>query len=158
MAAIVSTVEVAGTPDEVFAYVVDPDRFPEWQAGVVDGQLEGETAEVGAKCTTTRRIGGRERTVVSELVRLDPPRAWGVRGTDGPIRAAVDVTVEPVPGRRACTVRIDVDFEGHGIGKVLVPLLVRPQSRREMRGNMARLKQRLDDAAGSASDDRDAAG
>ena len=36
------------------------------------------------------------RTVTSEFTHIDAPRAWGVRGIDGPIRATVDVTVEPV--------------------------------------------------------------
>jgi hypothetical protein len=69
--------------------------------GVVDGHLDGpadgtQTPAVGAKCVTTRRIGGARLPSTSELVHIDPPRTWGVRGTDGPIRAAVDVLVEPV--------------------------------------------------------------
>ena len=36
--------------DEVFAYVTDPARFPEWQAGVVNGHLDGGGTEVGARC------------------------------------------------------------------------------------------------------------
>jgi hypothetical protein len=40
---------------------------------------------------------------------------------------------------------IAVDFEGHGIGRILVPLLVRPEARREMPDNLARLKRRLED-------------
>ena len=55
---------------------------------------------VGARCVTVRRIGGAERPSASELVQLEPPRAWAVRGTDGPIRAAVDVTVEPLGADR----------------------------------------------------------
>src|SRR3954451_22376187 len=39
---------------------------------------------------------------------------------------------------------IDVDFDGHGIGKVLVPLLVRRQAAKEMPENLARLKSRLE--------------
>src|SRR6266508_1702776 len=41
MAAIVSRVEVAGRPDDVFSYVTDPTRFTEWQENVVDGCMEG---------------------------------------------------------------------------------------------------------------------
>jgi hypothetical protein len=67
----------------------------------------------------------------------------GVRGIDGPIRAAVDVTVEPL-GERESRVTIAVDFAGHGIGKVLVPLVVRREARREMPVNVARLKERLE--------------
>ena len=98
---------------------------------------------IGAKCVTTRRIGGANRPATSELVHIDPPRAWGVRGTDGPIRTAVDVLVEPVTGSRS-RLTISVDFTGHGIGKFLVPLMVRLEARKEMPGNMAALKQRME--------------
>jgi hypothetical protein len=37
-----------------------------------------------------------------------------------------------------------VDFAGHGIGKLLVPLVVRRQARKEMPANVARLKRRLE--------------
>jgi hypothetical protein len=101
----------------VFAYATDPTRFSEWQKGVVDGHMDGPgngtgTPPVGAKCVTTRRIGGASRPATSELVHIDPPRTWGVRGTDGPIRAAVDVLVEPVTGSRS-RLTISVDFTGH---------------------------------------------
>jgi hypothetical protein len=41
-------------------------------------------------------------------------------------------------------VKIELDFTGHGIGKLLVPLFVRPSARNEMRENLNRLKQRLE--------------
>jgi hypothetical protein len=66
-----------------------------------------------------------------------------VRGIDGPIRAAVDVTVEPLGADRS-RVSIAVDFAGHGIGKLLVPLVARRQARKEMPANLARLKERLE--------------
>jgi hypothetical protein len=80
-----------------------------------------------------------ERPATSELVHTDPPRTWGVRGLDGPIRAAVDVVVQPVTDARS-QLTSSVDFSGHGIGKVLVPLVVRRQARKEMPGNLAALK------------------
>jgi uncharacterized protein YndB with AHSA1/START domain len=143
MGSIVTQVEVARPADEVFAYVTDPDKFPEWQANLVGGHMEGETV-VGAKCVTRRKIGGAERDIVSEVTILDPPRAWAVHGIDGPIRSTVKVTVEPIAGRTASKVTIDLDFEGYGIGKLLVPLMVKPQSRKEMQHNMARLKANLE--------------
>jgi len=39
-----------------------------------------------------------------------------------------------------------VDFAGHGIGKLLVQLFVRPQARREMPANCQNLKNRLEHA------------
>lgn len=139
---IVATTEVDRPAKDVFAYVTDPALFPEWQAGVVDGHMDGGS-RVGARCVTVRRIGGAERSSTSDLVHVDPPRTWGVRGIDGPIRAAVDVTVEPIGEDRA-RVSIGVDFAGHGIGTLLVPLVVRRQARKEMPANLARLKERLE--------------
>jgi polyketide cyclase/dehydrase/lipid transport protein len=150
MPPITVTAEVGRPAEAAFAYVTDPTRFPEWQAGVVGGHMDGGGpgggTGIGARCVTVRRIGGAERASTSEVVTLDPPRAWAVRGMDGPIRAAVDVTVEPL-GTDRSTVTIAVDFTGHGIGKVLVPLLVRRQARTEMPANIARLKERLDSRA-----------
>jgi carbon monoxide dehydrogenase subunit G len=140
-----STVEVNRRPDEVFAYVTDPTRFAEWQNGVVSGHMEkGGTPTVGARCLMTRRVGFAQRTVTSELTHLDPPSTWGVRGIDGPIRAMVDVTVAGLDAGLRSRVSIDIDFEGHGIGKLIVPLVVRPQAAKEMPANLRRLKQRLE--------------
>jgi Polyketide cyclase / dehydrase and lipid transport len=149
MPPIVAAAEVDRPAADVFAYTTDPTRFPEWQAGVVSGRLDGGDA-VGARCITVRRIGGAERPSTSELVRRDPPRAWAVRGLDGPIRAYVDVTVEPLDANRS-RVAIAVDFTGHGIGKLLVPLVVRREARKEMPANLARLKGRLEDGASQRS-------
>jgi hypothetical protein len=106
------------------------------------------TPAVGAKCVTTRRIGGASRPSTSELVQIDPPKTWGVRGTDGPIRAAVDVLVEPVTGDRS-RLTISVDFTGHGIGKIPVPLMVRREARKEMPANMAALKHKMEAGGGN---------
>lgn len=138
------SIEVERSAAEVFSYATDPSKFHEWQRGVVSGSMKSQGAPaIGDHCRTIRRIGGSERPATSELVRLDPPRAWAVRGIDGPIRAQVDVTVESLTDQRS-RVTIAVDFEGHGIGKILVPLVVRRQARAEMPGNIAKLKERIE--------------
>lgn len=144
MAPVIERAEIGRPAAEVFAYATDPTRFHEWQKGVVDGHMD-ETGipVVGARCLTTRRIGGANRLATSELVHIDPPRAWSLRGIDGPIRAIVDVTVEPLTGSRS-QITISVDFEGHGIGKILIPLLVRREARKEMPANLEALKLRLE--------------
>jgi hypothetical protein len=138
------TVEVDRPADEVFAYAIDPTHFHEWQNGVVAGRMDrGGMPELGDHCVTTRRIGGAERPSTSEVVRIDPPRAWSVRGMDGPIRARVDLTVEPLTETQS-RLTISVDFQGHGIGKVLVPLMVQRQAAKEMPTNVQALKARLE--------------
>jgi hypothetical protein len=148
MAPIVTSAEIERPAAEVFAYATDPARFSEWQKGVVDGHMDSLangslSPAVGAKCVMTRRIGGASRPSTSELTHIDPPRTWGVRGIDGPVRAAVDVLVEPVTDVRS-RLTISVDFTGRGIGKILVPLMVRREARKEMPDNIAALKHRME--------------
>jgi uncharacterized protein YndB with AHSA1/START domain len=144
MAPITSITEVARPAEKAFAYVIHPSTMPEWLQGVVRGHMDGATTRIGSKCTTVRRIGGREREVVTEITEYDPPRRWADRGISGPIRAIVAVTVEPLADSSRSRVTIELDFTGHGIGKLLVPLVVRRQGASEMPENMRRLKQRLE--------------
>ena len=146
MAPIVSTAEVSRPAEEVFAYVTDPSTFPEWQNGVVRGHMDESPTRVGSQCTTVRNIGGREREVHTTITDYDPPRRWADRGVHGPIRAIVEVLVEPIADGSQSRVTINLDFTGHGIGRLLVPLVVRRQAAREMPENMRRLKQRLETA------------
>jgi polyketide cyclase/dehydrase/lipid transport protein len=103
MSAIVTSTDVDRPADEVFAHATDPTRFVEWQGGVTGGHMDSTDRgpQIGDVCVTIRRIGGAERAAASRLVTFDPPRAWAVRGTDGPIRALVDLTVVPWPDDRA---------------------------------------------------------
>ena len=147
MATIVASTEVDRAPEEAFAYVTDPATMSEWQAGVTSGRMDRSPTVVGAHCVTTRKIGGATREVVTEITEYDPPRRWADRGIAGPIRAVVSVTVDPLDAGTRSRVTIELDFEGHGIGKVLVPLLVRRQATRDMPSMMLRLRQRLERAA-----------
>lgn len=142
MAPIVPSIEIARPPEQVFSYVTDPARLAEWQEGVVSARTEeGGPPGVGSKMTMTRRIGRGERTMTAELTEISPPRTWAVRGIDGPVRAIVKGVVEPLDDSARSRVTIELDFEGHGIGKLLVPLVVRRQAAAEMPRNMQHLRE-----------------
>jgi uncharacterized protein YndB with AHSA1/START domain len=145
MTAIVESVEIARPPADVFAYVTDPTRLAEWQESVVSAQQEGAGPRaVGTRVKVVRRVGRGERTMTSELTELNPPSSWAVRGVDGPVRGMVKGTVAPLDDGKRSRVTIELDFEGHGIGKLLVPLVVRRQAEREMPKNGQHLKERLE--------------
>ena len=144
MAPIESSIDIARPPDEVFAYLADPSRFAEWQRDVVRVDVEGGRPHgLGARFTTTRRIGGVERTMTQEVTELRPPVSWAVHGVDGPIRPSARVTVTPLDGGTRSRVLFALDFEGHGIGRPLVPA-VRRQAQRAAPVSYRNLKQRLE--------------
>jgi uncharacterized protein YndB with AHSA1/START domain len=144
---IVVTTDVERPAVDVFSYATDPNRFSEWQTGVVGGRTEEQgPPSVGDRCVTTRRIGFADRPVTSEITHIEAPKEWAVRGVDGPVRAAVEVTVESL-SESSSRLTISLDFEGHGIGTILIPLFVLRQARKEMPANLAALKRRLEVAA-----------
>jgi uncharacterized protein YndB with AHSA1/START domain len=124
MQPILSTIEIARPPEEVFAYVTDPARFPEWQPDVVRvDTLEGWPLGVGARFTTTRRIARAERMMTQEVTEVAPPRRWAARGVHGPIRPHASITIESLDGGARSRVTFALAFEGHGIGVPLLPIV-----------------------------------
>jgi uncharacterized protein YndB with AHSA1/START domain len=133
VAPIVTSTEIARPPEDVFRYVTDPSRLGEWQESVVTTRTdESGPPRVGSRVIQTRRMGRREQTMTSEITEISLPTGWAVRGVDGPVRGIVKGTVEPLDDGTRSRVTIELDFEGHGVGKLLVPLVVRRQAQRQM--------------------------
>jgi uncharacterized protein YndB with AHSA1/START domain len=120
MAPLVSTIEIARPPEEVFAFATEPLHFAEWQHDVVSVRMLGDS-----RFTTTRRISGAERTMTQQITRNDPPRSWAAQGIDGPVRPHATITVEPIDDGTRSRVTFTLGFEGHGLGVPLVPLVRR---------------------------------
>jgi uncharacterized protein YndB with AHSA1/START domain len=148
MAPIVESIEIARRPEDVFSYVTDVTHLPDWQESAVSVRREGEGPfRAGSRGIVRRRIGRREIAMTMEMSELSPPNSWAVRGVDGPVRGMAKGTVEPLENGQRSRVTIELDFEGHGIGKLLIPLVVRRQAASEMPRNMQRLKERLESGA-----------
>ena len=144
MAPIVASTEIARSPHDVFAYVTDPTRLPEWQESVVRAECSDTPVRVGTRARVTRRVGRREMTQSAELAELTPPTTWAVRGLDGPVRGNVNGRIDPLDEGARSRVTIELDLQGHGIGKLLVPVFVRRKAQDEMPRNMQKLKKRLE--------------
>jgi uncharacterized protein YndB with AHSA1/START domain len=138
MAPLVSTIEIARPPREVFAVATDPRRFADWQPDVVHVRMLD-----GSRLATTRRMRGGERTIVQQITQNDPPSTWAVRGVEGPIRPHATITVEPIGDGAASRVTFTLDFEGHGLGVPLVPL-VRRQAEKAAPVSYGNLKRLLE--------------
>ena len=147
MAPITASIEIARRPDDVFAYLDDLARHGEWQEQLISAQKLGDgPTEVGTKSTEKRRMGKREMTTTYEVTEHDPSRVFAFRGIDGPVRAVGRATIEPLAGGSSSRVTLALDFEGHGFGKLLVPL-ARSQSRKQVPKDQKRLKERLESSA-----------
>ena len=101
---------------------------------------EGPT-RVGTRARDKRKVPGGVRDITYEITAHDPPRSASFRGIDGPVRVVGTVTVTPMNG--GSRLSLTLDFEGRGLGKLLLPL-VRSQARKEVPQDQQRLKERLE--------------
>ena len=146
MASIIQSVEIARSPEDVFAYLDQLDRHGEWQNEIVSTKVDTDgPVRVGTRVTDVRKVPGGKRAISYEITAHDPPRTSSFRGLNGPIRVVGTVTVDPAGDGRS-RVTIDLDFEGHGLGKLLVPM-VRRDARKHVPINQAKLKERLEAGA-----------
>jgi hypothetical protein len=67
-----------------------------------------------------------------------------VRVIGGPLLGIARSTIEPLDNGKRSRVTIALDFEGRRIGRLLVPLVVRPQARKQLPRNAQKLKERLE--------------
>jgi uncharacterized protein YndB with AHSA1/START domain len=157
MPPLVYAVDIARRPDDVFAYATDPTHFAEWQHDVASVRMHGAgLPSLGCRFTTTRRIGRVKYQTTQEITEFSPPKSFAARSVGGPLRAHATITVEPLEGGTHSRVTFGLEFHGEGVGKVLVPDVVRriaakgaPGSYRNLRRRLERDDQRASGSAGA---------
>ncbi|MCB9896748.1 MAG: SRPBCC family protein [Planctomycetes bacterium] len=151
MSEIIATIDVARTPEDVFAYLVDPSHAPEWTSGLVSREIvTPPPLGVGSRWRESRRVAGMSHEVEVEVTRHEPPgpgRAppyvHGGRGETLGVEARFVVTVDALDdgGSR---VTLGASIEGRSMfGR---PLASRLRRAAEEEGDrpLRRLKQALE--------------
>jgi hypothetical protein len=99
---------------------------------------------VGSKAEVMRRVGFGRMSRTEEIIELNPPSTWAVRGEGGPVIATAKGRIEPLDHGRRSRVTIALEFEARGIGRLLVPFIIRRIARRQLPRNEQRLKELLE--------------
>jgi uncharacterized protein YndB with AHSA1/START domain len=93
------SVEIARSPEEVFAYVTDPTKLSIWQDAEEEvSQLTPGPVGAGTRFREVHKVLGIRRVEITEVVVFEPGRRFDIRVVEGP----------PVDGRW--------DFESAGAG------------------------------------------
>ncbi len=143
MASINDSIEINRRPEDVFAYLDQLDRHGEWQGQIINTTVETDgPTRVGSRARDRRKVPGRVQEFTYEVTEHDPPRKVPFKVINGPIRPHGTVTVEPV-GEASSRLTLNLDFEGHGLGKLLLPL-VRMDAKKQVPKDQQRLKERLE--------------
>jgi carbon monoxide dehydrogenase subunit G len=84
MMRIEDTFEVRRPPEDVFAYLTDPERLPEWQTSTVEVRRErGGPLEVGERFSEVHAALGRRLESTVEVAESTPPSAFALKILDG---------------------------------------------------------------------------
>ena len=126
------TIEIARTPEDVFAYLTDVSNLPAWQAGVKGATLRDGRVE------ETRSLLGRELHTTLEIVERDEPRLFILRALDSPVPFTVRHELEPTDGGTRLTITAEGDVPGFAAG-----LLAR-RAEKQFRQDFERLKRILE--------------
>lgn len=144
MANVSGEIDIGRGPAEVFSYVADPRRRPEWQDAVEKIEVETTANDgVGTRVRETRRVQNTSRTFTWEVTEYAPGRTWAFRGIEGPVRAVVSMSFAALQDGSSTRVHIDIDFEGRGIGR-LFAIFARQGARKEIPQDLQHLKRHLE--------------
>src|SRR3954471_16448810 len=145
-----SRVTIAGSVPQVWAYVCDVGRWPEWAPGVLECRVRGGAPlQPGAR--VEQRAQGmfwstRDRS--QEVTAVEAPRHVAFAGAMGPSAARWGMELEPMDdGRTLATMWIEVDLAG--IMRA-APGLFRGSIQRVSDREMAAMKAAVESAARSA--------
>ena len=128
--------------NEVFDYVADPTKEPEWQEGVLEaGYSPGSSPGVGAEVFEKRKFLGREMVSKYKITQYEPNKMFAGKVTEGPMKIEVSQTFEAVDGGTKVTVMIQ--GEPSGFFKVAEGM-VQKQLQSQMASDFERAKKILE--------------
>ena len=126
------TIEIARTPEDVFAYLTDASNLPAWQASV-----KSATARDG-RIEESRSLLGHELHTTLEIIAQEEPRLFTLRALDSPVPFTVRHELASIKGGTRLTVTAEGDVPGFAAG-----LLAR-RAEKQFRQDFQRLKEILE--------------
>jgi carbon monoxide dehydrogenase subunit G len=134
------TVDVARPQADVFAYLTDVSKLPDWQSTASDAEVDGAVRQ-GARIRERRQFLGRDVRTELEVTAYEPPERFDVRSSGGPISFSIRHTLAPTT--EGTRLRAEVDVK---LGTMMRLAAQGPlkMAEREFRGDFVRLKERLE--------------
>jgi carbon monoxide dehydrogenase subunit G len=126
------TIEIARTPEDVFAYLTDVSNLPAWQAGVKSAKLRDGRIE------ESRTLLGRELHTTLQVLEREEPRLFTLRALGSPVPFTVRHELEAAGGGTRLTVTAEGDVPGFAAG------LLSRRAERQFRQDFERLKRILE--------------
>ena len=144
-----STVTIAKPPGEVFPWLIDDDKVPQWMSGLdVYEPLQPGPPQQGSKIRQELSVSGQHLHFELEVTELDAPRRAVLRFEGSGFRAANEYSVaEAAGGARVSWV---VSGETTSFKAKLIAPMVQAKLQEKHDGDLARLRALLEGEAAAA--------
>jgi carbon monoxide dehydrogenase subunit G len=141
VARFVLTSEIARPPAEVFAYLTDVQRLPEWQSSAVSAEVADCHVRQGARIKERRTFMGRDIRTELEVTAYDPPHRFDVTSCGGPVAFGIHHRLEPSP--RGTRLQVEVEVKVSAMMRIAAQGALK-LAEREFRADFERLKKILE--------------
>jgi uncharacterized protein YndB with AHSA1/START domain len=135
------TIEIARPPEEVFEYLTDLAKLPEWQRSAVESRADG-ALEQGALIRERRSFMGREIKTVVEVAAFEPPTRLTLRALEAPLPLSIDHVLEERDGRTS--MRVTAEGRPGGVLR-FASQVVESKARQELKRDFQRFKELLEE-------------
>ena len=139
MARTERSAEIARPPAEVFPYLLEEDKVPQWTTGLEGYErLDSGPIGRGARFRQALEVSGQRFTVEMEVTDYDPPNAattsFQIRGVDVVNRYSL------ADGGGGTRLTQSVEASGGGLkGRVFIPM-IQPHLERKLEADLAALR------------------
>ena len=138
------SIDINRPPAEVFAYLTDLSKLPEWQSGIVEAHWETEKGQ-GGRAKQTREFRGDNVETELQVSAYEPDRRFAVKTSSGPITFSLDYKLQAKNG--GTHLIVVGEGEASGVAKLAGPLMGRKVQKR-FKSDFETLKQKVEAGGG----------
>ena len=133
---------VARTLEDVFPWLYDADKVPQWTSGLEDYEVLGGAIAGGTKIRQTLEVSGTRRTFEEEILSWSPPSGAASRFSLEGIGVQSSFALSPDSNGSTRVVRtVKAKAESFG-ARFLLPI-VQPHLERKLDGDLQKLRDLL---------------
>lgn len=134
---------------DIWPYLVEPDKLLLWQSNVVELQAEWEgDPQPGDRASGAIRVAGREVPYQTEFTVIDPPRRLEFKTAKLPMSFVVGVELQDADGGTHVTYHGEAESLGRFFDRLGGPVVAKIYGR-DVKANLQKLKVLLEEAEAS---------
>jgi uncharacterized protein YndB with AHSA1/START domain len=137
MASFTHSVTIPRPPEEVFPWLLEADRVPQWMSNLERYEPEGAVGP-GSRIRQRLEVSGQTVDVTMEVVRYEPPREAQTRfSTNG---VDIEATYQLAPDGAGTRLTQSLEAKARSLSARLIVPVVQPRLERKLMGDLETLQ------------------